>query len=59
MNVREVKGWPVRKADKLTTSCDLIVWKYGSLNLPQPYGPPRPATGIELPNMYGMFHPSF
>jgi hypothetical protein len=34
-----------RKADNLAAMCELNVRKCGSLNLPQPEGPPRPVGG--------------
>jgi hypothetical protein len=48
--IHESKGRSARKADNLTTICEPIVRKCGSLNISQPYGPPRPVAGIALPS---------
>jgi hypothetical protein len=42
------KGWPERKTDNLTASCEPISRKYGSLNISRLCGPARPVPGIAL-----------
>jgi hypothetical protein len=39
------KKLPERRADNLAAICEPNVWKYASLNLSQPEGPPRPVQG--------------
>jgi hypothetical protein len=48
------KGRPARKAD-LTATHELIVYKMWGLDLSQPYGAPRPVTGIALPYLYVLY----
>jgi hypothetical protein len=54
MYTRNIPGgwgetWPSYKNDNITAIWETIVYKmWDPRRLPQPYGPPRPVTGIPL-----------
>jgi hypothetical protein len=44
------KGRPERRGDNIATICEPIVYtECESFDVLQPYGPPRPGTGIAVP----------
>jgi hypothetical protein len=43
------RAWQARKADHLSDICEMIIYKYVTLDIIKHYMPSRPVTGITLP----------